>query len=187
MVICLPYNNSIVCACVCVSQTVKAFLPQMKANNHGHIVTIASVLGLFSTACVEVTQWGRSITAPPKIWQLCCASCLVFVPFHTILCLSQQMKSEIQTKTQHTEQVWWLQLFCKSGNVRLSFDRITVRASLLRWASMSLWLTNCWQRRLTGWRRLWCAPTSWTRECLKAARYGMSTQCWRTIGDQWMF
>ncbi|XP_056130397.1 retinol dehydrogenase 10-A isoform X3 [Lampris incognitus] len=32
---------------------VKAFLPQMKAQNHGHIVTIASVLGLFSTACVE--------------------------------------------------------------------------------------------------------------------------------------
>uniref|UniRef100_I3J8N8 Retinol dehydrogenase 20 n=1 Tax=Oreochromis niloticus TaxID=8128 RepID=I3J8N8_ORENI len=29
--------------------TVKAFLPQMKAQNHGHIVTIASVLGLFST------------------------------------------------------------------------------------------------------------------------------------------
>ncbi|XP_055077979.1 retinol dehydrogenase 10-A [Periophthalmus magnuspinnatus] len=34
-------------------QTVKAFLPHMKAQNHGHIVTIASVLGLFSTACVE--------------------------------------------------------------------------------------------------------------------------------------
>lgn len=32
----------------------KAFLPQMKAKNHGHIVTIASALGLFSTACVEV-------------------------------------------------------------------------------------------------------------------------------------
>lgn len=32
----------------------KAFLPQMKARNHGHIVTIASALGLFSTACVEV-------------------------------------------------------------------------------------------------------------------------------------
>ncbi|CAL8381980.1 unnamed protein product [Boreogadus saida] len=31
----------------------KAFLPQMKAQNHGHIVTIASALGLFSTACVE--------------------------------------------------------------------------------------------------------------------------------------
>uniref|UniRef100_A0A8C5B148 Retinol dehydrogenase 20 n=1 Tax=Gadus morhua TaxID=8049 RepID=A0A8C5B148_GADMO len=31
----------------------KAFLPQMKANNHGHIVTVASVLGLFSTPCVE--------------------------------------------------------------------------------------------------------------------------------------
>ncbi|XP_062401633.1 retinol dehydrogenase 10 [Sardina pilchardus] len=33
--------------------TVKAFLPQMKANNHGHIVTVASVLGLFATAGVE--------------------------------------------------------------------------------------------------------------------------------------
>ncbi|KAF7670166.1 hypothetical protein LDENG_00068250 [Lucifuga dentata] len=31
----------------------KAFLPQMKAKNHGHFVTIASALGLFSTACVE--------------------------------------------------------------------------------------------------------------------------------------
>ncbi|XP_060926450.1 retinol dehydrogenase 10-like [Limanda limanda] len=31
----------------------KAFLPQMKEKNHGHIVTIASALGLFSTACVE--------------------------------------------------------------------------------------------------------------------------------------
>lgn len=39
-----------------VSQTVKAFLPRMKAQNHGHIVTVASVLGLFSTACVEVNQ-----------------------------------------------------------------------------------------------------------------------------------
>ncbi|XP_077581751.1 retinol dehydrogenase 10-B-like [Stigmatopora nigra] len=31
----------------------KAFLPQMKAKNHGHIITVASALGLFSTACVE--------------------------------------------------------------------------------------------------------------------------------------
>ncbi|XP_026202803.1 retinol dehydrogenase 10-B-like [Anabas testudineus] len=31
----------------------KAFLPQMKTKNHGHIVTVASALGLFSTACVE--------------------------------------------------------------------------------------------------------------------------------------
>lgn len=52
------------CVRVLVSQTVKAFLPQMKAQNHGHIVTIASVLGLFSTACVEVNQGGRKkITA----------------------------------------------------------------------------------------------------------------------------
>ncbi|CAL1609238.1 unnamed protein product [Knipowitschia caucasica] len=31
----------------------KAFLPQMKSSNHGHIITVASALGLFSTACVE--------------------------------------------------------------------------------------------------------------------------------------
>lgn len=31
----------------------KAFLPEMKSKNHGHIVTVASALGLFSTACVE--------------------------------------------------------------------------------------------------------------------------------------
>ncbi|KAL3978215.1 cofilin [Sarotherodon galilaeus] len=31
----------------------KAFLPRMKEQNHGHIVTVASALGLFSTACVE--------------------------------------------------------------------------------------------------------------------------------------
>uniref|UniRef100_A0A8C5EK97 Short-chain dehydrogenase/reductase 3 n=1 Tax=Gouania willdenowi TaxID=441366 RepID=A0A8C5EK97_GOUWI len=29
----------------------KAFLPQMKVKNHGHMVTVASALGLFSTAC----------------------------------------------------------------------------------------------------------------------------------------
>lgn len=45
---------------MCGPQTVKAFLPQMKAQNHGHIVTIASVLGLFSTACVEVSQYMRN-------------------------------------------------------------------------------------------------------------------------------
>ncbi|KAF7662943.1 hypothetical protein LDENG_00223560 [Lucifuga dentata] len=39
--------------CHALFWTVKAFLPQMKAQNHGHIVTMASVLGLFSTACVE--------------------------------------------------------------------------------------------------------------------------------------
>uniref|UniRef100_A0A8C6UVX8 Retinol dehydrogenase 20 n=1 Tax=Neogobius melanostomus TaxID=47308 RepID=A0A8C6UVX8_9GOBI len=39
--------------CHALFWTVKAFLPQMKAQDHGHIVTIASVLGLFSTACVE--------------------------------------------------------------------------------------------------------------------------------------
>ncbi|CAN9512038.1 unnamed protein product [Ophioblennius macclurei] len=39
--------------CHALFWTVKAFLPHMKAQNHGHIVTIASVLGLFSTACVE--------------------------------------------------------------------------------------------------------------------------------------
>uniref|UniRef100_A0A8D3DEE0 Retinol dehydrogenase 20 n=1 Tax=Scophthalmus maximus TaxID=52904 RepID=A0A8D3DEE0_SCOMX len=39
--------------CHALFWTVKAFLPQMIAQNHGHIVTIASVLGLFSTACVE--------------------------------------------------------------------------------------------------------------------------------------
>uniref|UniRef100_A0A673AKI0 Short-chain dehydrogenase/reductase 3 n=1 Tax=Sphaeramia orbicularis TaxID=375764 RepID=A0A673AKI0_9TELE len=37
--------------CHALFWTVKAFLPQMKAQDHGHIVTIASVLGLFSTAC----------------------------------------------------------------------------------------------------------------------------------------
>ncbi|KAM9361538.1 retinol dehydrogenase 10-A [Symphorus nematophorus] len=39
--------------CHALFWTVKAFLPQMKAQNHGHIITIASVLGLFSTAAVE--------------------------------------------------------------------------------------------------------------------------------------
>uniref|UniRef100_A0A3Q0SJC2 Retinol dehydrogenase 20 n=1 Tax=Amphilophus citrinellus TaxID=61819 RepID=A0A3Q0SJC2_AMPCI len=39
--------------CHSLFSTVKAFLPQMKAQKHGHIVTIASDLSLFSTACVE--------------------------------------------------------------------------------------------------------------------------------------
>lgn len=45
----------------CVSlffQTTKAFLPTMLEINHGHIVTVASSLGLFSTAGVEVCQTG---------------------------------------------------------------------------------------------------------------------------------
>lgn len=37
-------------------QTTKAFLPTMLEINHGHIVTVASSLGLFSTAGVEVCQ-----------------------------------------------------------------------------------------------------------------------------------
>lgn len=36
-------------------QTTKAFLPKMLEMNHGHIVTVASSLGLFSTAGVEVS------------------------------------------------------------------------------------------------------------------------------------
>lgn len=55
-------------------------------------------------------------------------------------------------------------------------DRITVPVSLLQWASMSLWPTSCWPRRLTEWKLLLCAPTSWTQACLKAARYGMSSK-----------
>lgn len=37
------------------SQTTKAFLPKMLELNHGHIVTVASSLGLFSTAGIEVS------------------------------------------------------------------------------------------------------------------------------------
>lgn len=40
----------------CFFQTTKAFLPTMLEINHGHIVTVASSLGLFSTAGVEVCQ-----------------------------------------------------------------------------------------------------------------------------------
>ena len=36
-------------------QTTQAFLPKMLELNHGHIVTVASSLGLFSTAGVEVS------------------------------------------------------------------------------------------------------------------------------------
>uniref|UniRef100_A0A8C8FSS1 Uncharacterized protein n=1 Tax=Oncorhynchus tshawytscha TaxID=74940 RepID=A0A8C8FSS1_ONCTS len=38
-------------AYMCVSQMTKAFIPQMKEQNHGHIITVASVPGLFSTTC----------------------------------------------------------------------------------------------------------------------------------------
>lgn len=44
-------------------QTTKAFLPTMLEINHGHIVTVASSLGLFSTAGVEVCQRER----PPSV------------------------------------------------------------------------------------------------------------------------
>uniref|UniRef100_A0A8C6LX72 Retinol dehydrogenase 10a n=1 Tax=Nothobranchius furzeri TaxID=105023 RepID=A0A8C6LX72_NOTFU len=41
---CHPYSQSC---------TTKAFLPKMLELNHGHIITVASSLGLFSTAGVE--------------------------------------------------------------------------------------------------------------------------------------
>ncbi|XP_036388009.1 retinol dehydrogenase 10-B-like [Megalops cyprinoides] len=46
-------ERTMVVNCHALFWMTKAFLPQMKAQNHGHIVTIASTLGLFSTACVE--------------------------------------------------------------------------------------------------------------------------------------
>lgn len=49
-----PLTSSFLPSVPLNQQMTKAFLPQMKAKNHGHIVTIASALGLFSTACVEV-------------------------------------------------------------------------------------------------------------------------------------
>lgn len=42
------------------SQTTKAFLPKMLELNQGHIVTVASSLGLFTTAGVEVCS-------PPRL------------------------------------------------------------------------------------------------------------------------
>lgn len=42
------------------SQTTKAFLPKMLELNHGHIVTVASSLGLFSTAGIEVSVIHKS-------------------------------------------------------------------------------------------------------------------------------
>lgn len=60
------YIYTFLCVCVCVfifwfcihlySQTTKAFLPKMLELNHGHIVTVASSLGLFTTAGVEVKR-----------------------------------------------------------------------------------------------------------------------------------
>ncbi|XP_036388683.1 retinol dehydrogenase 10 [Megalops cyprinoides] len=46
-------ERTLIVNCHALFWMTKAFLPQMKAQNHGHIVTIASTLGLFSTACVE--------------------------------------------------------------------------------------------------------------------------------------
>lgn len=68
-----------VCACVYLRQTVKAFLPQMKAQNHGHIITIASILGLFSTAGVEVNQGGRNMPVTLRYDSFTAV-------FHTLLC-----------------------------------------------------------------------------------------------------
>lgn len=61
-------------ACLSPFQTTKAFLPTMMEINHGHIVTVASSLGLFSTAGVEVChtesisliQSPYLVTDPPK-------------------------------------------------------------------------------------------------------------------------
>lgn len=59
---------------VCVSlffQTTKAFLPTMLEINHGHIVTVASSLGLFSTAGVEVC-WMGSISFIQPLYLVMC-------------------------------------------------------------------------------------------------------------------
>uniref|UniRef100_A0A3P9H595 Short-chain dehydrogenase/reductase 3 n=1 Tax=Oryzias latipes TaxID=8090 RepID=A0A3P9H595_ORYLA len=61
----------------------KAFLPQMKARNHGHIVTIASALGLFTTSCVEDY----------------CASKFGAVGFHESLALELQAENQGGIKT----------------------------------------------------------------------------------------
>lgn len=71
----------------------KAFLPQMKAQNHGHIVTVASALGLFSTACVEVRHNNDFLLitsvscrlALPLLLQDYCASKFGAVGFHESL------------------------------------------------------------------------------------------------------
>lgn len=47
-------------------QTTKAFLPKMLELNHGHIVTVASSLGLFSTAGVEVSIIHRNAYTSPS-------------------------------------------------------------------------------------------------------------------------
>lgn len=55
----LQQQNNCLCSPPSLSlflfQTTKAFLPKMLEMNHGHIVTVASSLGLFSTAGVEVS------------------------------------------------------------------------------------------------------------------------------------
>uniref|UniRef100_A0A8C7YUC7 Short-chain dehydrogenase/reductase 3 n=1 Tax=Oryzias sinensis TaxID=183150 RepID=A0A8C7YUC7_9TELE len=61
----------------------KAFLPPMKARNHGHIVTIASALGLFTTSCVEDY----------------CASKFGAVGFHESLALELQAENQGGIKT----------------------------------------------------------------------------------------
>lgn len=84
----------------------KAFLPQMKAKNHGHIVTIASALGLFSTACVEVrhliinffnyklnTSYNSYLYSPMYFFlQDYCASKFAAVGFHESL--TQELRAE---------------------------------------------------------------------------------------------
>lgn len=48
-------------------QTTKAFLPKMLELNHGHIVTVASSLGLFSTAGIEVRMMHNGSHTHPVI------------------------------------------------------------------------------------------------------------------------
>lgn len=185
----LPHNNNLqhVCVCVCVSDSEGLPPSDEGPESWTHRDHCQCPRPLQHRLC-RGDPGREKHHCTMKIWQLCCA---IFV-FHTVLYLSQQTKYQIQTQKQQTDQVWYIvKLFCKYltldtvNELWFSCDRITVPVSLLQWASMSLWPTSCWLRRLKEWRRLSCAPTSWTRACLKAARYGMSTKCSHTVIGFW--
>lgn len=126
------------CVYVCTLQTVKAFLPQMKAHYHGHIMILASVLSLFSTARVEVNQQGVNITASGSNY-LTQFSTRVYDLCNKLKWLSHKQQPEKLLEISISYYILYLKRLCKYVLMCVLFDRITVPASLLQWVSTSLW------------------------------------------------
>lgn len=104
MVICLPHNNGIVCVCVCVADGEGLPPSDEGQESRTHRDNRQCPRPLQHRLCRGDPVREKCHCTTQHLTALLC-QLLVFVLFHTVLCLSQQMKYEMQTKTQQTELV----------------------------------------------------------------------------------